>query len=141
MFLGEFQYSVDAKGRLTIPAKYRQPLLEGLVITRGLDRNLAIYPLSEWEKLVQRIDQLPMAEMGARNFRRLVFTGASDVEPDRQGRINIPSYLLNYAEIEKEVVVAGVNAYLELWSPARWQTVREEMENEDNVDRWANLNI
>ena len=141
VFLGEFQYSVDEKGRLTIPAKFRRPLLEGMVITRGLDHNLVIYPLSEWDKLVQQVSNLPYAESGARNFRRLVFSSASDVEPDRQGRINIPSHLLEFAGISKEVIVAGVNAYIELWSPERWEAVRKALEDEENADKWANLSI
>lgn len=141
MFLGEFNYTIDEKGRLTIPAKFRQPLLSGLVVTRGLDRNLAIYPLDEWNKLVDKINQLPHGDPAARTLRRLVFSGASDVEPDSQGRVNIPAYLLDYGRISKDVVVAGLNTYIELWSPAEWQTVREVLEDETNASRWASLGI
>ena len=104
MFLGEFRYSIDDKGRLTIPAKFRRPLLEGMVITRGLDRNLAIYPLDEWAKLVEEIERLPYGDPEGRKLRRLIFSGATDVEPDRQGRVNVPAYLLEYGKIEKEVI-------------------------------------
>ena len=141
MFLGEYQYTIDDKGRLTIPAKFRRPLLNGLVITRGLDRNLAIYPLDEWAKLVERIERLPYSDPEARRLRRLIFSGASDVEPDRQGRVNIPTYLLEYGMISKEAVVAGMNAYIELWSPEQWQSVRKALEDEDNASRWASLEI
>jgi MraZ protein len=139
VFLGEYQYTIDDKGRLTIPAKFRGLLVDGLVVTRGLDRNLVLYPLDEWAKLVARIEQLPYGDPEARNLRRLVFSGASDVEPDKQGRVNIPSYLLQYGRITREAIVVGVNAYVELWSPELWQSVREALENEDNVSQWASL--
>ena len=141
MFLGEYQYTIDDKGRLTIPAKFRRPLLNGLVITRGLDRNLTIYPLDEWAKLVEKIESLPLGDPQARKLRRLIFAGASDVEPDKQGRVNIPAYLLEYGAISKEVIVAGVNAYIELWAPEQWQSVRIALEDEDNASRWISLGI
>ena len=141
MFLGEYQYIIDDKGRLTIPAKFRRPLLNGLVITRGLDRNLAIYPLDEWAKLVEKIEGLPLGDPQARKLRRLIFAGASDVEPDKQGRVNIPAYLLEYGAISKEVIVAGVNAYIELWAPEQWQSVRIALEDEENASRWISLGI
>jgi MraZ protein len=141
VFLGEYQHAIDDKGRLTIPARFRKPLLEGLVITRGLDRNLVIYPLDEWEKLVDRIDRLPYGDPKARNLRRLVFAGAGNADPDKQGRVNIPSYLLEYGDITKEVVVAGVNAYIELWSPERWESVRRGLESEENISHWARLDL
>ena len=141
MFLGEYQYIIDDKGRLTIPAKFRRPLLNGLVITRGLDRNLTIYPLDEWAKLVEKIESLPLGDPQARKLRRLIFAGASDVEPDKQGRVNIPAYLLEYGAISKEVVVAGVNAYIELWAPEQWQSVRIALEDKDNASRWISLGI
>ena len=141
MFLGEYQYTIDDKGRLTIPAKFRRPLSNGLVITRGLDRNLTIYPLDEWAKLVEKIESLPLGDPQARKLRRLIFAGASDVEPDKQGRVNIPAYLLEYGAISKEVIVAGVNAYTELWAPEQWQSVRIALEDEDNASRWISLGI
>lgn len=141
MFLGEYQYTIDDKGRLTIPAKFRRPLSNGLVITRGLDRNLTIYPLDEWAKLVEKIESLPLGDPQARKLRRLIFAGASDVEPDKQGRVNIPAYLLEYGAISKEVIVAGVNAYIELWAPEQWQSVRIALEDEDNASRWISLGI
>lgn len=141
MFFGEYRFNIDEKGRLTIPAKFRRPLLEGLVVTRGFDRNLAIYPLGEWAKLVEKIEQLPYGDPAARKLRRLVFSGASDVEPDRQGRVNVPTYLLEYGKIRKEIVIAGMNAYIELWSPELWGSVRETLEDEENAGQWADLGI
>lgn len=141
MFLGEYQYTIDDKGRLTIPAKFRPPLLQGMVITRGMDRNLAIYPLDAWSELVDRIEGLAISDPQARNLRRLLFSGASDLAPDKQGRVNIPSYLLEYGRITKDVVVVGVNKYIELWSPDQWDLVRAALEDETSVQTWANLGI
>lgn len=141
MFLGEYNYTIDDKGRLIIPAKFRQPLMSGLVVTRGLDRNLAIYPLDEWMTLVEKINQLPYGDPAARTLRRLVFSGASDVEPDGQGRVNIPAYLLDYGRISKDVIVAGMNTYIEVWSPEEWQSVRAVLEDGTNASRWASLGI
>jgi MraZ protein len=103
MFLGEYQYTIDDKGRLTIPAKFRRPLAGGLVVTRGFDRNLTMYPMDTWSGLVDKVNQLPYGDLQARRFRRLVFSGASDAELDKQGRINIPTYLLDYGVISKDV--------------------------------------
>lgn len=139
MFLGEYHYTIDDKGRLTIPAKFRRPLLDGMVITRGLDRNLAIYPLDAWAKLVEQVEQTPFGDPEARKLRRLIFSGASDVEPDRQGRVNIPAYLLEFSGISKDVIVAGLNAFVELWSPDMWQSVRLALEDEENASRWPSL--
>ncbi len=141
MFLGEYEHVIDDKGRLTIPSKYRRPLLDGLVITRGLDKNLVIFPLGEWNGIVERINKLSYGDSGARHFRRLMFSGACDAEPDRQGRVNIPPYLLEAAGISKEVVIVGVYSYIELWSPSRWNETRDALDNEDNADRWAGLGI
>ena len=139
MFLGEYHYTIDDKGRLTIPAKFRKPLLNGLVITRGLDRNLAIYPMDTWAKLAEKVEQTPFGDPEARRLRRLIFSGASDVEPDKQGRVNIPAYLLEFGMISKDVIVAGLNEYIELWSPELWQSVQLALEDEDNASRWPGL--
>jgi MraZ protein len=139
MFLGEYHYTIDDKGRLTIPAKFRRPLLDGMVVTRGLDRNLAIYPMDAWSRLAEQVEQTPFGDPEARRLRRLVFSGASDVEFDKQGRVKIPDYLLEFGKISKDVVVAGMNAYIEVWSPELWNTVQAGLEDEDNASRWPNL--
>lgn len=141
MFLGEFTHSIDDKGRLTIPAKFRGELAAGLVVTRGFDQNLMIYTLSGWEKLAAQIAERPLADAGMRAFRRRVFSGAIDLEPDRQGRILIPDYLRSFAGISNEVVVAGMFDYVELWSSESWATVRESVENNSDAGRWADLGI
>jgi len=141
MFLGEYQYTIDDKGRLTIPAKFRRPLAGGLVVTRGFDRNLAMYPMATWSGLVDKVNQLPYGDLQARRFRRLVFSGASDAELDKQGRINIPTYLLDYGMISKDVIVVGMNNFIELWSPDQWEAERDIMESTENAEHWAHLNI
>ncbi len=141
MFLGEYTHTIDDKGRLTVPAKFRGELAAGMVVTRGFDNNLMVYPLSEWEKLAEEILARPLAEARMREFRRRVFSGAVDVEPDRQGRILIPPYLREFAHIEGEVVVVGMFNYIEVWSTAEWLAVREQIENNDDTARWADLGI
>lgn len=141
MFLGEFTHSIDDKGRLTIPAKFRGELAAGLVVTRGFDQNLVVYTLAGWQELAARIAERPLAGAEMRAFRRRVFSGAIDLEPDRQGRILIPDYLRSFAGITNEVVVAGMFDYVELWSSEAWATVRESVENSSDADRWADLGI
>jgi MraZ protein len=141
MFLGEYQYTIDDKGRLTVPAKFRRPLAGGLVVTRGFDRNLTVYPMDTWEGLVEKANQLPYGDLQARRFRRLMFSGANDAELDKQGRVNIPSYLLDYGLISKDVVIVGMNNFIELWSPEQWEAERGSMESRDNAEHWAHLAI
>lgn len=141
MFLGEFTHSIDDKGRLTIPAKFRGELAAGLVVTRGFDQNLVVYTLAGWQELAARIAERPLADAEMRAFRRRVFSGAVDLEPDRQGRILIPDYLRSFAGITNEVVVAGMFDYVELWSSEAWDTVRESVENSSDASRWADLGI
>ncbi len=142
MFLGEYVHTIDEAGRLTIPAKFRDELAEGLVVTRGLDRCLAIYPLDEWERLAERVSGLPITDRYARAFRRLVFANASHAVPDRHGRVVIPPRLREYIDLGGEVVITGLNTYIELWHPESWDQERERVEEEDgNIDQWAALGI
>ncbi len=124
MFLGEYTHSIDDKGRLTIPAKFRGDLAAGLVLTRGFDQNLMIYPLTGWQTLAERIQEKPVADKLMREFRRRVFSGATDLSPDRQGRIIVPPFLREFAGIDGEAVVVGMFDYLELWSVERWEAQR-----------------
>lgn len=121
MFLGESTNKLDDKGRLSIPVKYRPQLAEGAVVTRGLDQSLALYPQTEWQQIADRLAELPMTDPAARRFLRLMLSGASEVELDRQGRISLPAYLREYAGIKSTVIVAGVGSKIELWSDERWQ--------------------
>jgi MraZ protein len=142
MFLGEFIHTIDDKGRLTIPAKFRADLAAGLVVTRGIDRCLAIYALGEWERLAERVSALPLTDRRARAFRRLVFANASDAIPDRQGRVLLPPRLREYAGLDSEVIVTGLNTYIEVWNVDAWSKEREHVEGDEaDVEEWAALGI
>ena len=135
MFLGEFSHNFDEKGRLTIPAKFRDELAGGLVVTRGIDRCLFVFPRPVWEILADRIAKLPMTDRSARNFGRLMFSGAADFVPDRQGRVLVPQGLREYAGLDSEAVVIGLHNRLEIWEPTQWATVKAEVE--ENPDAIA----
>lgn len=142
MFLGEFVHTIDGKGRLAIPARFRADLAIGLVVTRGIDRCLAIYPIEEWKQLAKQVSALPMTDRRARAFRRLVFANASDAIPDKQGRVLIPPRLREYAGLDGEVIVTGLNVYIEVWNPDSWREEREHVEgNDEDIGEWALLDI
>lgn len=141
MFLGEYTHTIDEKGRLTIPAKFRGGLAIGLVVTRGFDQNLMLYPLTGWQDMAERIVSRPMGDEDVRTFRRRLFSGAVDLTPDRQGRIVIPPYLRSFARLDSEVIVAGMYNYVEVWSTEAWNNVRETIEQSSDAARWADLGI
>lgn len=122
MFLGEFQHTIDDKGRIIIPAKFREALGADFIVTRGLDNCLFVYPRQEWNLLEQKLKQLPMMKSDARAFTRFFFSGASECEWDKQGRVNVPVHLREYAKLEKECVVIGVSTRVEIWDKATWET-------------------
>ncbi|MBA2278460.1 MAG: division/cell wall cluster transcriptional repressor MraZ [Chloroflexia bacterium] len=128
MFLGRYSHNLDAKGRLAVPARFRETLADGVVLTRGIDRCLTLYPMSTWQPLAERVSALPLSDPNARNFRRMVFAEAVDLELDSQGRILVPPELRRYAGLEREAIVVGVNTSIEVWSPAQWQAVSDEVE-------------
>src|SRR5512136_1876704 len=129
MFLGEFSHSIDDKGRLTLPAKFRPDLGQGIVVTRGIDKCLFIFTLDEFQHIADKVSELPMTKADGREFSRHFFSGASDVEVDKQGRVLIPQNLRDYAGLDGEVTVAGVNKRIEVWDVAAWQKVRADFEN------------
>ena len=141
MFLGEYTHTIDEKGRLTIPAKFRGELAAGLVVTRGFDQNLMIFTMEGWQELAEKIAQRPMTDRSTRLFRRRVYSGAIDVVPDRQGRIVLPAHLRAFAGLESEAVIIGMFNYVELWSAESWQPVRDEIENDEDMKRWDDLGI
>lgn len=126
MFMGEYHHSIDEKGRLIIPSKFRYELGETFVITRGLENCLFVYPLTEWEKIVTKLKTLPFTKKDARNFTRFFLSGATTLEFDKQGRINISQPLATYANLEKECVIVGVNDRLEIWSLDSWNNFFDE---------------
>ncbi len=141
MFLGRFSHNLDAKGRLAIPAKFRGALADGLVVTRGIDRCLSVYPLTAWETLAARVSALSISDPDARQFKRMVFAEAMDEELDAQGRIVVPPELRRYAGIEREAIVVGMNTYAEIWNPERWAALSATVEDEGSsiAQRLADL--
>lgn len=129
MFMGEYQHSIDDKGRLIIPAKFRDGLGASFVVTRGLDNCLFVYPQSEWENLEAKLKTLPFTRADARAFSRFFFSGASECELDKQGRANIPSHLREYAKLIRDCVVIGVSNRVEIWGKESWETYCDSSAN------------
>lgn len=122
MFMGEYQHSMDDKGRLIMPAKFRESLGDKFIITRGLDNCLFVYTHEEWCILEEKLKSLPMTQKNARAFVRFFLSGATESELDKSGRVSLPQNLREYATLEKEVVIIGVSNRLELWSKNNWDS-------------------
>lgn len=120
MFMGEFHHSIDDKGRLILPAKFREELGDSFIITRGLEDCLFIYSMNEWQKITCKLNNLPFTKKDARSFMRFFLSGATATEFDKQGRINITSPLISYADLKKECVIIGVGDRIEVWSSEKW---------------------
>ncbi|GEN55687.1 transcriptional regulator MraZ [Halolactibacillus alkaliphilus] len=125
MFMGEYKHNIDSKGRLIMPAKFRDDLGESFVVTRGLDQCLFVYPDKEWRILEEKIKKLPLNKKDARAFSRFFFSGATECEVDKQGRINLPQTLTTYAAIEKACAIVGVSNRIEIWSEEQWENYME----------------
>jgi MraZ protein len=130
MFIGEYQHTIDEKGRMAIPAKFRAVLKKGAIVTRGLDNCLFLYTKSEWQALVKKLANLPLSQQRSRAFSRLMLAGAMDVELDAQGRILIPEYLRQFAGLAKNTVVAGLYSRLEIWDRQAWDKYKASTEKE-----------
>ncbi len=143
MLLGEFQHNLDIKGRVAIPAKFREKLNAGAIITRGIDSCLFVFANAEWDALAKKLIALPLAQANSRAFVRLMLAGASDVEPDSQGRILIPDYLRKYAGLKKEAVVAGLYNRIEIWDEAAWKSYKAKTESasEEIAEKLGELGI
>ncbi|MEK7556705.1 MAG: division/cell wall cluster transcriptional repressor MraZ [Patescibacteria group bacterium] len=128
MFIGEYTHAIDDKGRVSVPAKFRAKLQEGVVITRGLDHCLFIYPKKEWGTLAEKLSLLPLSQKQSRAFARLMLSGAWDVELDSQGRVMLPASLRAYARLGKQVVITGLYNRLELWDEGAWLAYKQETE-------------
>ena len=128
MFMGEYQHNIDTKGRLIVPSKFRDGLGETFIVTRGLDQCLFGYPLDEWKQLEEKLKTLPLTKKDARAFTRFFFSGATECEVDKQGRINLPTSLLKYAKLEKECTVLGVSNRIEIWDKDIWEDYMEDSE-------------
>jgi MraZ protein len=130
VFIGEYKHSIDEKGRLAIPIKFRADLSKGAVVTRGLDTSLFLFPKEEWDKLAEKLANLPLGQSNSRAFARLMLAGAMDVEVDKQGRVMLPEYLRAYAGLQKSVVIAGLYTRLELWDETTWNAYKSKMEED-----------
>lgn len=128
MFLGRHHHNLDAKGRVAAPSRFRPLLADGLVVTRGFDGCIALYPRIAWESLAARLGELSIADFDVRQFRRMVFSEALDLKLDSQGRILLPPALRSFAGIEREVVIIGVQSSVEIWNPGRWSETSREMD-------------
>lgn len=128
MFMGEFNNKLDAKGRMIVPSKFREDLSEQFVITRGLDKCLFGYTHEEWSRIEEKMKSLPMTKRDARKFMRLFFSGATAVEVDKQGRINIPQNLRTYAGLSKDCTIIGVSSRIEIWDSEEWSDFYSDSE-------------
>lgn len=128
MFIGEYNHSLDEKGRMNMPVKFRSDLTGGAVVTRGLDHCLFVYPKQEWKLMASRLAALPISQKNSRAFARLMLAGAWDVMLDGQGRVMIPEYLRHYASIEKHIIVAGLYNRIEIWDEDAWREYKDTAE-------------
>ncbi len=128
MLLGEYQHSLDEKGRLIIPAKFREDLGENFVVTRGLDNCLFAYPLSQWKTIEEKVKELPTSQAETRAFVRMFFSGAVEVELDKQGRIVLPQQLREHAHIDRDTYVIGVSTKVEIWAKEVWENYSNQAE-------------
>ena len=120
MFMGEYNHTIDAKGRLIVPAKFREILGDNFIVTKGLDGCLFVYPNDEWTRFEEKLKSLPLTNKNARQFTRFFLAGAAACEVEKQGRILLPQVLREFASLEKDVVLVGVASRIEIWSRERW---------------------
>ena len=134
MFIGEYNHTLDAKGRLIVPSKLRESLGERFFLTKGLDGCLSVYPQEEWETFTNKIHELPMTNKDARKFSRFFLAGASECEIDKQGRILIPANLREFAKLEKEAVLVGVSNRIEIWNRDKWEEINDvDVDDMDDI--------
>lgn len=133
--MGNYQHNIDTKGRLIIPAKFRQELGDGFIITRGMDGCLFGYSASEWQKLEEKLAELPLSKKEARTFVRFFYSAAIECTLDKQGRVNLPDTLIQYAKLDKECTIIGVSNRIEIWNRHRWEEMTAVAE--ENFDSIA----
>lgn len=141
MFMGEYNHTIDAKGRLIVPSKFREKLGEEFVVTKGLDDCLFVYPLDEWAHIEQAFRKVPLTNKKARDFVRFFFAGAASCEVDKQGRILLPANLRSYAGLEKEIVSAGVLNRVEIWDKEKWEKSNAITDMDGIADYMAELGV
>lgn len=128
MLIGEYTHTLDPKKRLSLPAKWREELGRMLIVTRGLDNCLFVYPQSEWRKITEKIGQLPLGQADTRSFNRFFLSGAVEVGVDSVGRILVPDFLKEFAKLDSKVVLAGIHDRVEIWDEQRWMEYKTQIE-------------
>ncbi len=141
MFMGEYNHTVDAKGRFIVPSKFREQLGDEFVVTKGLDGCLFVYENTEWKVLEEKLHTLPLTNANARKFSRFFLAGATSCEVDKQGRILLPQILRDFAGIEKEAVLVGVGSRIEIWSRERWLEANSYDDMEEIAENMEGLGI
>ena len=143
VFIGEYLHSIDAKGRVIIPSKFREELGDNFIMTKGLDNCLFVYPKSEWESFESKLKQLPLTSRDARAFVRLFFAGATECELDKQGRVTIPLNLRDHGKVDKDVVIIGVSTRVEIWGKEEWEQYNKaaDLSYDDIAEKMAQLGI
>jgi MraZ protein len=142
MFLGQFEHTIDVKGRLTIPVRFRELLNDGAYITQGLDPNLMVLTPPSFERLYDRVNELSMTDPDARQIKRLIFSNAAPVTVDNAGRILIPQFLRQFANLDSTVLVVGVGKHFEIWSPGLWAEQTLSLNDpKANAERFKNLDL
>lgn len=141
MFSGEYQHSIDAKGRVIMPAKFREALGERFVVTKGLDRNLLVFNMEEWQKFYDKLSTLPLANKSSRDFSRMFLAGAVECETDKQGRILLTTPLRSYASLIKDVTVIGNGNKVEIWSSENWNDYINAIDTDEMAQSLCELGI
>lgn len=143
MFIGEYNHSVDVKGRISMPAKFREQLGETFYLTKGLDESLFVFPESEWKVFEDKLKALPLTNKSARAFVRLFFAGATECTFDKQGRILIPQTLREFSHIEKEAIVIGAGTRIEIWNTTHWEAYNnpDNLSYDEIAEQMADLGI
>ena len=141
MFMGEYNHTVDAKGRLIVPSKFRELLGDEFVVTKGLDGCLFVYPNEEWQNIEEKFRNVPLTTKDARKFSRFFFAGAATCEVDKQGRILIPPVLREFADLQKDIVSVGVLNRIEIWSKDRWLDTNTYEDMDEIAEHMAELGL
>ena len=144
MLIGSYQHTIDAKGRMFMPARYRDELGDTFIVTKGLDRCLVVYSVDEFMLLKQKVDALPITNKNAREFTRFYFSGAAECTPDKQGRISIPQKLREYANLDKDVTVTGASTHAEIWNSAEWEKLEsslDEIDPDEMAEKMADFGL
>ena len=130
MLIGEYKHTLDPKKRLSVPSKWRKDLGKNIIVSRGLDNCLFVYPQKEWQKITEKIGQLPLGQADTRSFNRFFLSGAVEVEVDSVGRILVPDFLKDFAHLDTKVVLAGIHDRVEIWDEKQWTEYKTQIESQ-----------